>query len=328
MIRKADLEYELSPARIAQRPLEPRDAARLLVLDRARGQLSELRFSELPAQLGPDDLTVVNDTRVIPARLRGRKASGGRAEVLLVERSSDGSWLALVRTGGRLRPGLTLCFGELEARVETVLPDGSCRLRLDKEELLEQLGEVPLPPYIHRDEPLDSDRSDYQSVFAEVPGAVAAPTASLHFTPELAGRLQLARVTLHVGPGTFRPIRCERLEDHRIEAERFRVPPETAAAIARTRAAGGRVTAVGTTVVRALETSGEQAASGRTDLVILPGYEFRVVDSLITNFHLPGSSLLALVQAFAGVEATKRAYAHAIDKGFRFYSYGDAMWIR
>ncbi len=328
MIQKADLEYELPPDRIAQRPVEPRDAARLLVLDRASGQLSELRFSELPPHLGPDDLTVVNDTRVIPARLRGRKASGGRAEVLLVERGSDGSWLALVRTGGRLRPGLTLCFGELEARVETVLPDGSCRLRLDKEELLEQLGEVPLPPYIRRDEPLDSDRSDYQSVFAEVPGAVAAPTASLHFTPELAGRLRLARVTLHVGPGTFRPIRCERLEDHRIEAERFRVPPETAAAIARTRAAGGRVTAVGTTVVRALETSGEQAASGRTDLVILPGYEFRVVDSLITNFHLPGSSLLALVQAFAGVEATKRAYAHAIDKGFRFYSYGDAMWIR
>ena len=328
MIQKADLEYELSPARIAQRPVEPRDAARLLVLDRASGQLSELRFSELPTQLGPDDLTVVNDTRVIPARLRGRKASGGRAEALLVERGSDGSWLALVRTGGRLRPGLTLCFGELEARVETILPDGSCRLRLDKEELLEQLGEVPLPPYIQRDEPLASDPRDYQSVFAEIPGAVAAPTASLHFTHDLAARLELARVTLHVGPGTFRPIRCERLEDHRIEAERFRVPPETAAAIARTRVAGGRVTAVGTTVVRALETSGEQAASGRTDLVILPGYEFRVVDSLITNFHLPGSSLLALVQAFAGVEATKRAYAHAIDNGFRFYSYGDAMWIR
>ena len=328
MIQKADLEYELPPGRIAQRPVEPRDAARLLLLDRASGQLSELRFSELPALLGPDDLTVVNDTRVIPARLRGHKASGGQAEVLLVERASDGSWLALVRTGGRLRPGLMLYFGELGARVEAVLPDGSCRLRLEKEELLEQLGEVPLPPYIRRDEPLRSDPLDYQSIFAEIPGAVAAPTASLHFTPELAGRMQLARVTLHVGPGTFRPIRCERLEDHRIEPERFDVPAETAEAIARARAAGGRVTAVGTTVVRALETSGERAASGRTDLVILPGYEFRVVDSLITNFHLPGSSLLALVQAFAGVEATKRAYTHAIAEGFRFYSYGDAMWIR
>jgi S-adenosylmethionine:tRNA ribosyltransferase-isomerase len=308
VIQKADLEYELPPGRIAQRPVEPRDAARLLVLDRASGQLSELRFSELPAHLGPDDLTVVNDTRVIPARLRGHKASGGQAEVLLVERASNGSWLALVRTGGRLRPGLMLYFG--------------------KEELLEQLGEVPLPPYIRRDEPLKSDPSDYQSIFAEIPGAVAAPTASLHFTPELAGRMQLARVTLHVGPGTFRPIRCERLEDHRIEPERFEVPAETAEAIARARAASGRVTAVGTTVVRALETSGERAASGRTNLVILPGYEFRVVDSLITNFHMPGSSLLALVQAFAGVEATKRAYTHAIAEGFRFYSYGDAMWIR
>ncbi len=328
MIQRADLEYELPPDRVAQRPIEPRDAARLLVLERSSGRLDELRFSDLPAQLGPHDLTVVNDTRVIRARLRGRKASGGRAEVLLVERGSDGSWLALVRTGGRLRPGLLLFFGALEARVETVLPDGSCRLRLEKEELLEQLGEVPLPPYIRRDEPLASDLDDYQSVFAEIPGAVAAPTASLHFTPELAERLRIARVTLHVGPGTFRPIRCERLEDHRIEAERFHVPAETAAAITRTRAASGQVIAVGTTVVRALETSGGQAASGRTDLVILPGHEFRLVDSLITNFHLPGSSLLALVQAFAGVEATKRAYAHAIEEGFRFYSYGDAMWIR
>ena len=328
MIQKADLEYELPPGRIAQRPVEPRDAARLLVLERASGQLSELLFSELPAHFGPHDLAIVNDTRVIPARLRGCKVSGGQAEVLLVERESDGSWLALLRTGGRLRAGLLLRFGELEARVEAVLPDGSCRLRLDKEELLEQLGEVPLPPYIRRDAPLASDPEDYQSVFAEIPGAVAAPTASLHFTPELAARLQIARVTLHVGPGTFRPIRCERLEDHRIDPERFEVPAETASAIGRARAVGGRVTAVGTTVVRALETSGEQAASGRTGLVILPGHEFRVVDSLITNFHMPGSSLLALVQAFAGVEATKRAYAHAIREGFRFYSYGDAMWIR
>ncbi len=328
MIGKADLEFELPPDRIAQFPVQPRDAARLLVMDRATGALAERRFSELPEALEPDDLVVVNDTRVLPARLRGSKASGGKAEALLIERSKDGSWLALVRASGRLRPGLVLRFGEFEACVEEVVDDGTCRLRLEKEDLLDRVGEAPLPPYIQREQPLASDLEDYQSVFARVPGAIAAPTASLHFTPELAARLRLARVTLHVGPGTFRPIRCERLEEHRLDAERFCVPPETASAIARTRAAGGRVIAVGTTVVRALETGGGEAASGRTDLFVLPGYEFRVVDSLITNFHLPGSTLLALVQAFGGVQAVKHAYAHAIAQGFRFYSYGDAMWIR
>ncbi len=328
MIEKSDLEFELPAEQIAQSPIRPRDAARLLVMERATGALSELRFSELPEALAPEDLVVVNDTRVLPARLRGHKASGGRAEALLIERRPDGSWLALVRAGGRLRRGLALRFGELGATVEDVGVDGTCRLRLEKEELLEQFGEAPLPPYIRRDEPLASDLGDYQSIFARVSGAVAAPTASLHFTPGLAERLRLARVTLHVGLGTFRPVRCARLEEHRMDAERFEVPAKTAEAIAATRTSGGRVIAVGTTVVRALESSRGEPARGRTELFILPGHEFRSIDSLITNFHLPGSTLLALVMAFGGIEATKRAYAHAIENGFRFYSYGDAMWIR
>jgi S-adenosylmethionine:tRNA ribosyltransferase-isomerase len=204
-------------------------------------------------------------------------------------------------------------------------------LRFDQaaeDALLERLGEAPLPPYIRRPEPRKSDLADYQTVFARVPGAVAAPTASLHFTAELAARLRIVPLTLHVGPGTFRPLRSERLEEHRLEAEWFSVPDETAAAIQDTRAHGGRVVAVGTTVVRALETTGGRAGSGCTDLFVTPGYEFRAVDSLITNFHLPRSSLLALVMAYAGVESVRRAYAFAVEHDFRFYSYGDAMWIR
>ena len=334
MIRRADLDYELPPGLIAQHPIAPRDAARLLVIERASGERRDLRFGDLEGALGPDDLLVVNDTRVVPARLRGRKASGGRAEALLLERRPDGTWLALLRASGRLRTGLELRFGELGARVEEVRADGTCRLALvppegtSEEALLDALGEAPLPPYIRRDRPLAADLDDYQTIFAREPGAVAAPTASLHFTRELAERLPLARVTLHVGPGTFRPLRCEDPAEHRLDAERFRVPMATADAIAKAHEAGGSVIAVGTTVVRALETTGGRSGEGRTDLFILPGYEFNVVDSIITNFHLPRSTLLALVQAFGGVELVKRAYTHAIGAGYRFYSYGDAMWIR
>ena len=334
MIARADLDYALPPELIAQEPCTPRDAARLLVLERATGALSELRFSDLADAARPEDLFVVNDTRVVPAKLRGAKRSGGKAEALLVSRRADGDWTAFVKARGRLTAGLELVFGELSARVVDVLPGGTCRLALaapggvSPESLLAALGEAPLPPYIRRSAPRAADLADYQTVFAREPGAVAAPTASLHFTEALAARLRLARVTLHVGPGTFRPVRSERLDVHELEAERFSVPADTARALAETRARGGRVIAVGTTVVRALETTGGAAGEGDTKLLVLPGHEFRAVDSLVTNFHLPGSTLLALVMAFAGVEATKRAYAHAIERRFRFYSYGDALWIQ
>jgi S-adenosylmethionine:tRNA ribosyltransferase-isomerase len=272
---------------------------------------------------------VVNDTRVLPAKLRGQKSTGGVAEALLLERRPAG-WLALVRAGGRLRVGLELRFGQFEARIAELGDDGGCLLDFgsaDDEALLATAGELPLPPYIERSSPWSSDVADYQTIFARVPGAVAAPTASLHFTPELAARLPLATVTLHVGPGTFRPVRSKDLTGHRMASERFSVPADTATAIARARNAGGRVIAVGTTTVRALETTGGEAGAGETELFIVPGHRFRVVDSLITNFHLPRSSLLALVMAFAGVERTRRAYAWAVAQRFRFYSYGDAMWI-
>ena len=333
MISLTDLDYELPPERIAQHPVRPRDRARLLVLDRASGALAETHFRDLAERAAPDDLFVVNDTRVVPAKLRGSKAGGGRAEALLLELRPDGRATALVRTGGRLRCGLVLHFAELEAEVEEVAEDGACCLRFsidDGERLraaLERAGEAPLPPYIARAAPSARDLVDYQSIFARVPGAVAAPTASLHFTPELAARLRVAELTLHVGRGTFRPVRGA-LEAHVMEPERFEVPEATARAIARTRASGGRVIAVGTTVVRALETTGGSAAAGTTALFVRPGHRFRAIDSLVTNFHLPRSTLLALVMAFAGVEPVKRAYAYAIEKGFRFYSYGDAMWIR
>lgn len=334
MIARADLDYALPRELIAQTPCAPRDAARLLVLERATGALSELRFSELADAARPEDLFVVNDTRVVPAKLRGVKRSGGKAEALLLARRPDGDWTALVRARGRLTPGLELVFGALVARVVDVLPGGACRLALATpngvaaDALLDALGEAPLPPYIRRDAPRAADLADYQTIFAREPGAVAAPTASLHFTEALAARLRIARVTLHVGPGTFRPVRCERLEEHVLDAERFAIPAETARALAAVRARGGRAIAVGTTVVRALETTGGAAGEGDTKLLVLPGHEFRAVDSLITNFHLPGSSLLALVMAFAGVEATKRAYAHAIERRFHFYSYGDALWVQ
>ncbi len=330
MISLEDLDYALPPERIAQEPARPRDAARLLIAGRAAGLL-EHRFRDLPELVAPHDLLVVNDTRVVPAKLRGTKASGGRVEALLVERRPDGSFRALVRASGRLRAGSELRFGGVGARVTELLADGSCALRFELEELgplLDELGEAPLPPYLERPERHAPDLEDYQSVFAEFPGAIAAPTASLHFTAALARRLRPARVTLHVGPGTFRAIRAPSLGEHRLDPEWFRVPQATAGAIERTRQAGGRVIAVGTTVVRALETTAGLAGEGRTDLFILPGHRFRVVDSLITNFHLPRSSLLALVMAFAGVERVKAIYAHAIAAGFRFYSFGDALWLR
>jgi len=310
----AALEYELPPDLIAQRPEERRDESRLLVYDRATGDVRHRRFSELPEELA-GELVVVNETRVIPARLRLRRAGGGEAEVLLLERvGPDGVWEGLARPSRRMRVGQKL------GPVELLEPLGEGRwlLRLEGP----PAGETPLPPYIT--EPLD-DPERYQTVYAREEGSAAAPTAGLHFTPGLLAELDVARVTLHVGLDTFRPVETETLAEHRIHSERYEVAP---AEWERIRAAE-RVLAVGTTTVRVLETLVRGAPlSGRTDLFITPGFEFRRVDSLLTNFHLPRSTLLALVMAFAGIEETRRLYDLAIAERYRFYSFGDAMLIR
>jgi S-adenosylmethionine:tRNA ribosyltransferase-isomerase len=309
----AALEYELPSELIAQRPVERRDESRLLVYERATGDVRHRRFSELAEELS-GDLVVVNETRVIPARLRLRRPGGGEAEVLLLERvGPDGVWEGLARPSRRLRAGQRL------GPVELVEPLGEGRwlLRLEGE----PAGEAPLPPYIT--EPLD-DPERYQTVYARSEGSAAAPTAGLHFTPELLARLDVARVTLHVGLDTFRPVETATLAEHRIHSERYDVAPAEWERIAEAE----RVLAVGTTTVRVLETVGRGAPlSGRTELFITPGFEFRRVDSLLTNFHLPRSTLLALVMAFAGVEETRRLYELAIAERYRFYSFGDAMLI-
>jgi S-adenosylmethionine:tRNA ribosyltransferase-isomerase len=335
------LEYDLPSELIAQRPAERRDESRLLVYERATGEVRHRRFSELPLELLPEELVVVNETRVIPARLRLRRPGGGEAEVLLLEHvGPDGVWEGLARPSRRLKPGQRL------GPVELIEPlgEGRWRLRLEGE----PQGETPLPPYIT--ETL-ADPERYQTVYSREEGSAAAPTAGLHFTPELLARLDVERVTLHVGLDTFRPVDVETLEEHEIHTERYSVEE---GAWERIRAAD-RVLAVGTTTVRVLETlasntllqgsmerrkppnhagsgSGPEASNtvlqGRTGLFITPGFEFKRVNSLLTNFHLPRSTLLALVMAFAGVEETRRLYELAIEERYRFYSFGDAMLIR
>jgi S-adenosylmethionine:tRNA ribosyltransferase-isomerase len=327
-----DFDYELPEERIAQEPA-PRGESRLLVLD-AEGPERHRRVRDLPALLRPGDLLVLNDTRVIPARLYGRRGEG-KMEVLLVEKLGgiEGvEWEALVRPGRRARPGTEIVFEGLSAEVVDKRED-RYRLRFSEpvEPHLDRLGHVPLPPYIHRPDEA-SDRDRYQTVFARTPGAIAAPTAGLHFSERLleeiaAAGIGIARVTLHVGIGTFKPVSVERVEDHRMDRERWEVSEETAEAIRRTRESGGRIVAVGTTVVRTLESSGGAAGSGSTELFITPGFRFRVVDVLLTNFHLPRSTLLMLVSAFAGRERVLAAYEEAIREGYRFYSYGDAMLL-
>jgi S-adenosylmethionine:tRNA ribosyltransferase-isomerase len=309
----AELEYELPPELIAQRPAERRDESRLLVYERASGEVRHRRFSELPDELA-GELVVVNETRVIPARLRLQRATGGEAEVLLLEHvGPDGVWEGLARPSRRLRPGDRL--GPVE--LLEPLGEGRWRLRLEGE----PAGETPLPPYIT--EPL-GDPERYQTVYAREEGSAAAPTAGLHFTPELLGGLEVARVTLHVGLDTFRPVETETLVEHPIHSERYEVAAPEWERID----AADRVLAVGTTTVRVLETLTRGAPlSGRTELFIMPGFEFRRVDALLTNFHLPRSTLLALVMAFAGVEETRRLYDLAIAQRYRFYSFGDAMLI-
>ncbi len=339
-MRLSDFDYELPPDRIAQQPAQPRDAARLLVLDRRTGGVQHRIFRDLPELLAPTDLLVLNDTRVIPARLWGQKeGSGGRAEVLLVWREAEGTWRALVRAR-RVRVGtrVVLAEGHLRAELLERHEDGTWRVALEgdvsPEEAIQRWGEIPLPPYI-RERPQDPEA--YQTVYARSPGAVAAPTAGLHFTPELLERLAARGIphvfiTLHVGPGTFRLITAQDPTQHRMDAEPYEVPPKTAEAIREVRVRGGRVVAVGTTVVRTLETAAQpdgtvRAGAGWTDLYIYPGYRFQAVDALITNFHLPRSTPLVLVSAFAGRERILAAYQEALRVGYRFGSFGDAMLI-
>jgi S-adenosylmethionine:tRNA ribosyltransferase-isomerase len=342
-MRVSDFDYQLPEALIAQAPVTPRDASRLLVLPR-EGRIAHRAFTDLPGLLRAGDLVVFNDTRVIPARLVGYKAdTGGKAELLLIEshRGEMGArWRAMGQATKALKPGVRLQFGALEATVEAALGEGFYDVLLDREgaELeaaLARVGRVPLPPYIRRDPGVD-DAERYQTIFARIPGSAAAPTAGLHFTPGVLAALEArgverAAVTLHVGPGTFLPFRAESLDDHRMHEERYEVPEATALAFEACRARGGRVVAVGTTAVRTLESAcldGRLAiGAGRTSLFIRPGYRFQTVDLLVTNFHLPRTTLLVLVSAFGGRERVLAAYREAVREKYRFFSYGDAVLV-
>lgn len=361
-MRREQLHYELPERLIAQQPVHPRDASRLLVLDRASGAIRHDRFAQIESHLRPGDCLVLNNTRVVPARFFGRRETGGQIEGLFLHETAAG-WSVLLKSGGRLRPDelITLIPPPGEAHGGDPADMPSARLRLiargqrgewtvrpeptaPAHELLARFGRTPLPPYIERTGgPSSDDEERYQTVYAAAPGAVAAPTAGLHFTPELLDRLAArgisrATLTLHVGAGTFLPLDADDLSDHVMHAERFVLPEATAARLNAARAAGGRIIAVGTTSARTLETAarlsvslapggGLLASEGWTDLFIYPPWTFRAIDGLLTNFHLPGSTLLALVMALAGEEAIRRAYAEAIREEYRFYSYGDAMLI-
>jgi S-adenosylmethionine:tRNA ribosyltransferase-isomerase len=342
-MKLSDFDYELPESLIAQEPVTPRDASRLLVVPPA-GELQHRTFAELDALLAPGDLLVFNDTKVIPARLVGRKAgSGGKVELLLCEPLEGGlgrRWRAMGQASKPIRAGAVVELDGLSARIEAVEGEGFYEVSLDREgdalaAALERAGRIPLPPYIRRD-PGPADRDRYQTVWARAPGSAAAPTAGLHFTDPLLARLEARGVrrtalTLHVGPGTFLPIRGDALEGHRMHPERYEVPPAAAEEIAAARARGGRVVAVGTTTVRTLESAfdGERVApgEGRTALFIRPGHGFRAVDALVTNFHLPRSTLLVLVSAFGGRERVLAAYREAVARGYRFFSYGDATLL-
>jgi S-adenosylmethionine:tRNA ribosyltransferase-isomerase len=339
----ADFDYHLPAERIAHEPARPRDAARMLHV-RADG-LSDLAIRDLPSLLRPGDILVANDTRVFPAQLRALRR-GARVGLTLDRPRTDGAWKALARNGRRLRVGDVLAIERAEgltARVVDKAADGSIGLVFDRDgkalmAAFEQAGALALPPYIHRPAgPTEADTADYQTVFAQRLGAVAAPTAGLHFTPDLLAALEAAEVrrvtiTLHVGIGTFLPVRVERVTDHRMHAERGEITADAAAEINRVRRQGGRVVAVGTTSLRLLESAADpdgvvQPFVGETSLFILPGYRFKVVDRLLTNFHLPRSTLLMLVSAFSGRERMLAAYAHAVALGYRFHSYGDACFL-
>jgi S-adenosylmethionine:tRNA ribosyltransferase-isomerase len=345
----SDFDFDLPASSIAQHPA-PRGASRLMVIRRNLARWDERSIADLPDLLAPGDLLVLNDTRVFPARLIGRRdPTGGIVECLLIENAGSNEWHALVHPGQKLKPGARVVFKDpvrapgivLRAEILEQRFFGRRRVRFevdgapDLDEAIDRLGHVPLPPYIDRPD-AESDRERYQTVYARSRGSVAAPTAGLHFTGELLASLrargiETTTITHHVGYGTFKPVRAASVEAHRVDAERYEITPAAAEAIAHARSRGGRVVAVGTTTTRALETAGATGVMrpdhGATELFIYPGHNFRIVDAMITNFHLPRSSLLMLVAAFAGRDLVLRAYADAVQRGFRFYSYGDAMLI-
>ncbi len=340
-MKTSDFDYVLPPELIAQTPSEQRDASRLLCLDKNSGAFSHHHFYDLPEFLRPGDCLILNDSRVLPARLLGHRLPGGGAcEVLLLVDRGENVWECIVRPGKHLRTGAKVSFGEgeLTAEIAEVLPDGNRLVRFSYDgiflEVLERLGKMPLPPYIKAEL---SDRERYQTVYSRVNGSAAAPTAGLHFTPELLKTIEskgvkLGYVTLHVGLGTFRPVKEDELESHEMHSEYCIVPEETARLINETKANGGRVVCVGTTSCRTIESWAAEdgtmkASAGWTSIYIYPGYRFKVMDALVTNFHLPQSTLLMLVSAFAGREHVLAAYEEAVRERYRFFSFGDAMFL-
>ena len=340
-MNRSDFWYDLPKELIAQTPIGRREMSRLLLLDRSTGETRHSRFFELPDHLRRGDCLVMNDSRVLPARLLGRKETGGAVEIVLLRDLGDNTWECLGRPGKNMKVGTRLIFGggELKAAVEKTTGGGNRLIRFEYNgiflEVLERLGKMPLPPYIH-EELEDSER--YQTVYSRVNGSAAAPTAGLHFTNELMERIkalgvELCFITLHVGLGTFRPVRADVVEEHKMHSEYFIIPDETARTVNRVKDSGGRVIAVGTTSCRSLEARAGAARpylapfSGFTDIFIYPGYEFKLIDGLVTNFHLPESTLIMLVSAFAGRENILRAYGEAIRERYRFFSFGDAMLI-
>ena len=341
MLKTSDFYFDLPPELIAQDPLTDRSASRLLVLDKNTGEIKHEQFRNIINYLNPGDCLVLNDTRVIPARLHGiREGTGAAIEVLLLKRKEKDVWETLVRPGKKVRPGAKLSFGEglLRGEVLEIVEEGNRLIRFQYEgifeEVLDRLGEMPLPPYItHKLE----DKNRYQTVYAKYDGSAAAPTAGLHFTRDLLDEIaqkgvNLAYVTLHVGLGTFRPVKAERITEHHMHSETYQITKEAAEVINRTRKNGGRVICVGTTSCRSLESAAEEDGTlreciGDTEIFIYPGYRFKVLDALITNFHLPESTLVMLVSALAGREKVLRAYGEAVEERYRFFSFGDAMFV-
>ncbi|AKI98043.1 tRNA preQ1(34) S-adenosylmethionine ribosyltransferase-isomerase QueA [Kosmotoga pacifica] len=333
-----DFDYELPEELIAQEPILPRDHCRLLVIRRDSENLEHRRFYDIKEYLEPGDLLVLNDSKVIPARLYGHKSTGAKIEVLLIEKIHSGIWKAIVKPGSKIKKGSQLLFEKLSCQVIEHLPDSTRILKFnepDAEEIIKEIGRLPIPPYISK---YPNDPELYQTVYAKTEGSVAAPTAGLHFTQQLLGELKdmgvnIAYITLHVGLGTFRPVKVENIEEHKMHSEFYTISEETVEKIGKTRKNGNRIIAVGTTVVRTLESVVAEnkgrliAKSGYTDIFIYPPFEFKIVDGIVTNFHLPRSTLLMLVSAFAGREKILKAYEKAVEKRYRFFSFGDACLI-